>query len=46
MKDQPFKRGAFPSDKSRLEGYKYPTYQHYYPSKRSQAKIDDSPTKK
>ena len=46
MKDQPFKRGAFPLDKSKLESYKYPTYQHYYQSKRSQTKIADSPTKK
>lgn len=46
MKDQPFKRGAFPTDKSRLESYKYPTYQHYYKSQRSQNKMAESPTKK
>lgn len=32
MRDQPFTRPSL-SDKSKLESYKYPTYQHYYTSK-------------
>jgi predicted NAD-dependent protein-ADP-ribosyltransferase YbiA (DUF1768 family) len=31
MKDEPFK--SYQHSRTRLEGYKYPTYQHYYQSK-------------
>ena len=44
MRDQPFNRN-FQLDKNRLQGYKYPTYQHYYQSKPARTKEQISPKK-
>ena len=45
MRDQPFSKNLV-FDKSKLDSYKYPTYQHYYHNKPSQSKEALSPEKR
>ena len=44
MRDQPFNKNLM-IDKSKLAGYKYPTYQHYYQNKSSKNNEESSPSK-
>ena len=44
MRDQPFNKNLM-IDKSKLAGYKYPTYQHYYQNKNPKSQEELSPSK-